>query len=126
MENQIQNKNIKTYSILSYIGILWIIGLFVKEKNDKTLKFHVGQGMLLSVLGVVGRVAIRIISSIIVNVGELVFGDSILFFLIGIMIIILSLAFSVSILVLMIIGIINASNNKEEVLPVVGKYAFYK
>ena len=126
MENQIQNKNIKTYSILSYIGILWIIGLFVKEKNDKTLKFHVGQGMLLSVLGVVGRVAIRIISSIIVNVGELVFGDNILFFLISIMIIILSLAFSVSILVLMIIGIVNASNNKEEALPVVGKYAFYK
>ena len=82
--------------------------------------------MLLSVLGVVGRVAIRIISSIIVNVGELVFGDNILFFLISIMIIILSLAFSVSILVLMIIGIVNASNNKEEALPVVGKYAFYK
>ena len=36
-------ENIKIYKVLSYIGILWLIGLLVDEKNDEKLKFHVGQ-----------------------------------------------------------------------------------
>ena len=123
MENE---KNIKTYSILAYIGILWIIGLFVKEKDNKTLKFHVGQGMLISLLGLVGNTIIRIITSILINIMKILFGKGLLFFIISLMFSIILFAFVVSIFVLMVIGIVNAANNKEEELPLVGKYAFYK
>ena len=43
----------KVYKILSYIGILWIVGLFVKEKDDESVKFHVGQGMLVTITAIV-------------------------------------------------------------------------
>ena len=51
-ENKVAEKNVKLYSILAYIGILWIVGLLVKEKDNKTVKFHVGQGMLLTILSI--------------------------------------------------------------------------
>ena len=43
--NSNQNDQSKTilFSILSYIGILWLIPLLV-EKNDKVVRFHVNQG----------------------------------------------------------------------------------
>ena len=43
----------KVYKILSYIGILWIVGLFVQEKDDESVKFHVGQGMLVTIVAIV-------------------------------------------------------------------------
>ena len=123
MDNQVQNKNIKLYSILSYIGILWIVGMLVKEKNDKTLKFHVGQGILLTCLDLIVGVISGVISNIFVTTKYILgvpytttngFGLFLEFILYAL------------IVVLAIIGIVNASKDKEEELPVIGQFAFYK
>ena len=36
------NSTAKVISILDYIGILWILGLFI-EKDDPDVKFHTNQ-----------------------------------------------------------------------------------
>ena len=41
MSNQI------LYCVLSYIYVLWIVGLLA-EKDNPTVKFHVNQGIILS------------------------------------------------------------------------------
>ena len=132
-EKQIK-ENIKAYKILSYIGILWLIGLLVPEKDDRDLKFHVGQGIILSIAEFVLSFIIRIINNtFVVNVFRqeiyyethptglytiTVFGSIIT----GI----LNLVIIIIIGYYMFIGIKNVLNNKQEELPVIGKYSFYK
>jgi len=48
--NQNDQSNTILFSILSYIGILWLIPLLV-EKNDKVVRFHVNQGIVLFIFG---------------------------------------------------------------------------
>lgn len=38
-------KRLKKFEYLSYIGPLWIVGLFMSK--NKTLRYHVNQGMFL-------------------------------------------------------------------------------
>lgn len=38
----------KTYNILAYVGILWLIGL-LSAKDQPDVRFHVNQGILLSI-----------------------------------------------------------------------------
>ena len=41
------NGNAKLYGILAYIGILWLVGMFVQpEKDDPFVRFHVNQGIV--------------------------------------------------------------------------------
>ena len=55
--NQIDQSNTILFSILSYLGILWLIPLLV-EKNDKIVRFHVNQGIVLCIFYVIGSIAI--------------------------------------------------------------------
>ncbi len=125
--------NKKTYSILAYIGILWLIGLFVQEKNDPRVKFNVGQGIILSILSIGGLIVISILRAIFASIfkTEIVLwgyrtgtyetaGWVIALF--GL----LSWALGIAVLVLMIMGIMNVVNNKDKPLPIIGKFAFYK
>lgn len=45
--------NQKLYAILAYICPLWIIGLLVDEKDDPLVRFHVNQGIVLTIFGVI-------------------------------------------------------------------------
>lgn len=123
-QSDMENKNIKLYNILSYIGILWIVSLFVKEKDNKTVRFHAGQGMLISIVSLI----INVINNVVISN---VFVTTDYFFDVqytrvnGIGLLIEGLL-NLAILALMIIGIINAANNKEQELPVIGQFAFYK
>ena len=122
--NSVNDRNIRIYSVLAYIGILWIVGLLVKEKNDKRLRFHVGQGMLITITSI----AISILNNVVVynifTTTQYLFGTTVRVAsptgrAIGGLLGLIPLA-------LMIFGIVKAANNKEEELPVIGKYAFYK
>lgn len=126
MENNVNStsSNVKLYSILSYIGILWIVGLLVKEKSDKTVRFHVGQGMLLTLLNIVISVINRAIIGNIFSVTEYVLGVP--YRTVSGLGLAIEFILSLIPFVLMIIGIVNASKCKEEELPVIGKFAFYK
>ncbi|MBE4950904.1 DUF4870 domain-containing protein [Chryseobacterium culicis] len=93
----------KTLSIVSYITLLgWLISFVIgKEKSNSLLKYHLKQSL--------GLIIFSIILSIILNVLMMVTKIGML----GI------LGFIP--LVLMIIGIINAANNVEKPLPMIGK-----
>ena len=102
----------KVIRILSYFGILFLIGMFCSQKNDPNVRFHVGQGMILCIC----NVAISIIISFI---------SPMMFFMAGLGSL-LRMAVGILILVLEIIGIINAAKNENKPLPVIGSFAFYK
>ena len=105
----------KLFHILSYIPYLFLISLFIPEKNNPAVRFHCGQGMILTIVSV----AFEIIFSII---GFIIGWSSVLALVIAIPAAVVDIA----VLVLVIIGIVNAVNDKEEELPIIGKYAFYK
>ena len=122
--NSVNEKNIKLYSILAYIGILWIVGCLVKEKNDKKLRFHVGQGMLITLLNIAVAAVNRIVIYNVFTNTTVVFGTTIK--TVSSTGYAIASLLSLAPLVFMIIGIVNAANNKEQELPLIGQLAFYK
>ena len=122
-QKSVEEKNVKLYSILSYIGFLWIIGVLAKEKDNKTLKFHVGQGIILSILWF----AIGTFGKIISFFVDLIDFINFPFGVIGAFAsLIIMVPFCIFAFVLMIIGIMNANNGKEDPLPLIGQFSFYK
>lgn len=112
--NQNDQSNTILFSILSYIGILWLIPLLV-EKNDKVVRFHVNQGLVLFIFDIIGSIAVGILSAIFVFIPVISFLGVVIASLFGI------LCF-----VLMIIGIVNAANKSEKPLPIIGKFQVLK
>ena len=112
--NQNDQSNTILFSILSYIGILWLIPLLV-EKNDKVVRFHVNQGIVLFIFDIIGSIAVGILSAIFVFIPVISFVGVVIASLFGI------LCF-----VLMIIGIVNAANKSEKPLPIIGKFQILK
>ncbi|WP_336960982.1 DUF4870 domain-containing protein [Chryseobacterium contaminans] len=93
----------KTLSIVSYITIVgWLISFIAgKEKAGSLLKYHLKQSLGLIIFSIILSVVLRILLSV-THLGIL----SILGFIP---------------LVLMIIGAINAANEVEKPLPLIGK-----
>lgn len=121
--NEVEDKNVRLYSILSYVGFLWIIGVLVKEKDNKTLKFHVGQGIILSILWFAIGTFGKVVSFFVDLIDFIDFPFGVIGSIASLIIMIPLFIFA---FVLMIIGIMNANNGKEEELPVIGQFAFYK
>lgn len=123
-ENKVEQKNVKLYSILAYIGILWIVGVLVKEKDNKTVKFHVGQGMLLTIMSIAISIINRLVIVNIFTTTKYILGVP--YTAVSGLGVLIESALYLAVFVLMVIGIINAANGKEEELPVIGQFAFYK
>ena len=96
----------KTLSIISYITIIgWIIAYvsYNKLENKPSLaRFHLKQSLGIAILGILLSIALTIISVVVPTLAS-----------------ILSLA-NLAIVILWILGIINASNEQETPVPVVG------
>jgi uncharacterized membrane protein len=96
--------NSKLVAILAYllVGIVWY---FVDEKmkKDEFAKFHVKQGILL----LIASIAIQIVGSAVPFIGWFV---------------VLPLG-NLLILILCILGIINAATDKKKELPCIGQYS---
>ena len=60
-KEQIIEGDTKVFKIVSYIGILWILGLFCGSKNDSKVRFHVGQGIILTIACVAAGIVAGII-----------------------------------------------------------------
>lgn len=86
------------------IGIIWY---FVDEKMRKNsfAKFHVQQSIVLLIASVIASIAGAILA-IIPFIGFLI-----------------SIVLNIAVLVLWIMGILNAVNGKEKELPIIGNYA---
>ena len=100
------DNNNKLYNVLSYLN-LWLIGLLVAP-NDQDVKFHVNQGIILTI----AWVAAGILSFILAFIPILGW--------------ILAFAIYVFIGVLAIMGIINAANGVQKELPLIGKIKILK
>ena len=85
---------------LSYLGILWLIPLLTM-KDNAFAKFHVKQGIMLTILWVASSVLAAI--PIIGWIADLVIW-----------------VFAV---IMMIMGIVNSLNGKYWTMPIVGKWA---
>ena len=99
------NSQNKALAIIGYIvPILFFIPLLTDAKNDPFAKFHTNQQLNLLIFWV----AINLVN-IIPLLGQLVF-------LVGIVV-----GF-----VLMIMGVMNAANNRQKELPLIGKFQLIK
>lgn len=90
----------KLMGVLCYLWILWLIPLLTEHKNDPYIKFHINQGIVLSILSVI----VGILSWIPV-IGWLL---------------------GVGVFVLTVLGIINAVQLQEKPLPLIGGIQIYK
>lgn len=118
----------KVYKILSYIGILWLVGMFCSKKNDKSVRFHVGQGIIVTIVIAILYVAVAIINGFVISniFAESYWGIKVVN---GTGLTIMSfLNFAVFAVgtTLEVLGIINAAKGRDKELPVIGSHAFYK
>lgn len=131
-ENKI-NEDLKPFKILSYIGILWIIGLLVPDREDKSLKFHVGQGIILSIVELIFMLFLNFFKLLMYSIfREEVYyntyptGLYTIDLFGSVMVSLLKLALFAILAYYMYIGIKNVLDNKDEELPIIGEYSFYK
>lgn len=98
------------HCILSYVYILWLVGLLSDIQNPK-VKFHVNQGIILSVLSFSSLIAISLFSNVLYYIAPILASVTALLQLLWI---IFSLFF-------IIVGIKNAILGKCEPLPFIGE-----
>ena len=96
----------KLICILCYISILWLVPLFLR-RDSRYAKFHVNQGIILSILGVVFAVASWLLGNIPVI--------SIVFYVTDAITAIYA-----------ILGIYNTITGKAKELPFIGGYSIIK
>ncbi len=88
--------------VLCYLGVLVFVPFLTDAKNDPFVKYHIKQGLVLFITGVIIGVATQL-----PVIGWFLVGP------IG----------GILIFILMIMGIINVVNGKEQPLPAIGQYA---
>lgn len=101
----------KAFCILSYLGILFIIGL-IAQPNSKVVKFHANQGLILFIaeiaLGIAGGLV-----GIIPFVGAIITG-------------IIGMATSVMTIAAFIYQLVNIMDGKVKKLPLIGDITIIK
>ncbi len=101
----------KGMAVLAYIGIFVLIPLFA-AKESRFARYHTNQGLVLLIV----NIAYNILSGLV----ALLFSGPL-----SIISAIFKL-FSLVLLALMIIGIVNAANGRAKELPVIGRYTLLK
>lgn len=109
----------KGYAVLSYLGILFLIPYFTR-KNSEYAQYHAKQGMSLFI----ASAACSVVSFVLDSVFGMISGF-LGVFLVGV-IGFLQTCVSVGVLVLAIIGIVNAVQGKMNPLPFIGKLSLKK
>lgn len=98
--------NNKTLSIVAYITIIgWIIS-FVQYNNKKSpeVRFHLKQSLGVMILGIIISIIMTIIVTIVPALGFLNF-------------------VGLAVLLLLILGVINAMNEAQKELPLIGGFS---
>ncbi|MDR1409704.1 MAG: hypothetical protein LBJ12_05480 [Oscillospiraceae bacterium] len=133
------SRNEKLYSILAYMSFFWLVGMFASpEKHNKSVRFHVGQGIalrfasiaVLLIVGVGGGLLGKLIgrlTGISFNGGFHMGWDAFTFPVIfSLVLFTILLAAELTLFVLTVKGMVNAAKGRNERLPIVGKFVFYK
>lgn len=100
MNSNAEQKNV-LMALLCYVWILVLVPLMTEAKNDPFVKFHIKQGLVLLIASL-GSVVLSMIP---------ILGWMILPF------------YSLGIVILAIIGVVNAVSGKEQALPLIGQYS---
>jgi uncharacterized membrane protein len=100
----------KVIFVLSYLGVLFFLPL-VSCPNSKAGRFHANQGLVLLLTAIAGQIAIAILSSIILAISWRLWAITSL----------LSTTWATAMLVLMIIGMMNANRGLQKPLPIIGE-----
>lgn len=103
----------KVVFILSYL--LFFLPL-VSCPNSKVGRFHANQGLLLLITSIAGGIVVSILSSIIWAISWRLWAIPS----------ILSWGWSLAILALVIIGMMNANKGLQKPLPIIGKFTIIK
>lgn len=118
MSNELNNEfedNDKTiddtrlFSVLSYISILWIVGL-ISDSDNCVVRFHINQGIVKTIIFGSAWFVLFVISKVF---------SAISIVLIPIVSLLWIIYFSIM-LIYMILGIINAKNEIQKPLPIIG------
>ncbi|MGD9560497.1 MAG: hypothetical protein AB7V55_07825 [Oscillospiraceae bacterium] len=117
-------QNNKLMAILSYLGIVVAVPLFM-GKESKFARFHNNQGLILLLL----EVAYGTLRSIIVNVLRAIFVNVYalwnVYWLYNTIVIILNVLW-LAFVAFSVIGIVNAAQGKKQPLPLIGKFDILK
>ena len=103
----------KGITVLAYIGLLFLIPLFVR-KESKFARFHCNQGLVLLIAGAAASIATGILATILG------------FIRLGWLGTILSTAVYLCWVAMIVIGIINVVKGETKELPVIGKFRILK
>lgn len=110
------NDDTKIFSILSYVSILWLIGL-IADRNNPVVKFHVNQGIILSVF----ELGIGFVIGVIRFIFHFAFSFS--FLLSGLangILGLLSFIFTCFAIAFSVIGIVRVVQGRQVPLPIIG------
>lgn len=130
--NQNENKNLNSYKqeefkfpgisnqtlycVLSYIYIFWLVGLLV-DRNNKIIQFHVNQGIILFSVSFASLLIINILSNVLYSIAPILASLSAFLEVLWILFSFIFIA----------IGIKNALNQQQKVLPIIGNmFNFFK
>ena len=105
----------KVMAVLAYFGILVLIPILA-AKESKFARFHANQGLILLITGVAYSIFVQVVIKIVAFIS---------YALAGIVGIALGLAWLL-LLVLAIIGIINAVKGEFKQLPLIGQFQILK
>lgn len=107
--------NNKALAILSYIGILVLVPILAAP-NSKFARFHANQGLVLLISEIIVNVALVILRIIAYAIADPI----------GRIFSVITWLVSILILVIFIIGIVNAAQGKAKELPLIGKVKILK
>jgi len=104
----------KLMAILAYI-VFFVPLLTGAHKKSDFVKFHTNQGTVLAIASIGWAIVSSILSGVITSINYRLYWVGSIFSLV-----------SLAIFILNIMGIINAANNKQEPLPIVGGFTILK
>ncbi|NLJ31196.1 MAG: hypothetical protein GX424_06305 [Clostridiales bacterium] len=110
----------KLFCVLAYIPFLWLVGLFADRENPD-VRFHVNQGIILTVFTVLCGVVVSILHNIITLIFTVSFYGTMFFAPLGALVNgLLSLAQFGLFVAFAVTGILHAAQNRREPLPIIG------
>jgi uncharacterized membrane protein len=101
----------KVVFMLAYLGILFFLPL-VSTPNSTVGRFHANQGLVILLTGIAGQIVLSILGVLLWR----------LWFVISL----LSTLWGILLLVLMIIGMVNANKGEQNPLPIIGNVKILK
>lgn len=105
-----QTDNTKLYSILAYIGILFVVGLIADPNNHK-VRFHINQGIVLFIFEIVVSIVLSVFAFIP---------------FLGLLFLFISWIAWIAYLALAITGIVNVTKDEQKPLPIIGGITILK